>query len=320
MAIPATFQGTVFDAIEATTTVELTSTTLPSFVELAHHLLLEVVGDGSANYALDIQGRVSPDGTYTNLDYIEIEKAGAAALSTSQLTVNDTTTRFYLVPNPPRFVQLVATRSAGALTVIVSGSTQPLNQYLLTTARGSIYVEGPTADDAAQAGQPLQVGGLIDDTSPNTGNEGDVKLARVSTDGNWLTELYIDNSQLKPISAMPGASEVKQARGPVAGASTSRQDVVTASAGKKIRLISVSMSFDSSDITGFEYYFGDGANITSNAGKEIADFRIDQDVNPIVVMSWPDGAGPVGAADDEFSFRAVAANGNPRLDVIYREE
>ena len=162
-------------------------------VPYAHSYIVEVFGDGSANFTLDFQGKPHVSGTYTNLDYQQIWQAGAAALSNGQLTVNDTTHRFYLIPNASPFVQSVATRTAGELTIYAWLTSEPLPQWLLTTARGSVFIEGPIASDGVAAGNPVQQGGVVDDTSPTAAAEGDVRSLRATPEGNLIVEVYKDN-------------------------------------------------------------------------------------------------------------------------------
>ena len=140
MAIPFTDRKTVFDSISATTTVELHN--LFRGGHFASTVLLEVVGSSSQNWTLDIQGKVTEDGTYTNMDYQQIWQAGSVSLANAQLTVNDTTRRFYVVPNTPQFVQLVATRTAGNLTVYASMSSEPFGA--LTPNTGNLTYSGGT--------------------------------------------------------------------------------------------------------------------------------------------------------------------------------
>lgn len=137
-----------------------------SGVPYAHSYALEVFGNGSANFTLAIQGKPHVSGTYTAIDYYETGKAGASATANSQLTVNDTTHRFYVIPNSPPFVQTIATRSAGELTIYASLTSNPYPQHLLTTARGAVLVEGAVAHDAVEAGQSIMLGGKADTGVP----------------------------------------------------------------------------------------------------------------------------------------------------------
>ena len=156
MTIPLKSWFTVFDAIILTTTARIPAlgALLP---EYANSIIIEVVGAATPSWTLDIQGRTIQAGTYVALDYVQIWQAGAAALSNSQLSITDTTRRFYLIPNAPPFVQLIASFTTGNLTVRGAYTSEVFSQWLLTTARGSIYAEGPAAHDAVAAGNPNQV-------------------------------------------------------------------------------------------------------------------------------------------------------------------
>lgn len=126
---------------------------------------------------------------------------------------------------------------------------------------------------------------------------------------------------LGPIGAPTGASEVKTARKTTVSNSTTRVTMATPTSGKKIRILSVRSSSKSATATPFEIYFGTGANITTNAGKEVDNPNLDLTDQPNAFASWPDGAGPVGAADDVVSLRTeddITTTG--RVIVSYREE
>ena len=188
MVVPLKQWFTVFNAIDATTTARI-PTLGSEFPEHANSIILEIVGAASPSWTLDIQGRTHQLGTYVAVDYVQIWQAGAAALANAQLSITDTTRRFYLIPNCPPFLQLIATRTDGTLTIRGSYTSEVFSQWLLTTARGAVFVEGPTASDAAEAGNPVQVGGSVDETSPVSATEGDVRRARVSAAGAWIVRL-----------------------------------------------------------------------------------------------------------------------------------
>lgn len=111
---------TVFNAITSSVTTELHLFNGLEPSAAAGAIMLEVLGGSSANFTLDIQGKVHEDGTYTNIDYVQIYQAGAVSLSNSQLTVSDQTVRFYLIPIPPPLVRLVSAYTAGSLTIHAS--------------------------------------------------------------------------------------------------------------------------------------------------------------------------------------------------------
>ena len=119
----------------------------------------------------------------------------------------------------------------------------------------------------------------------------------------------------------PGASEVKTVRLQSATDSTTRATIKTPTSGKKIRIISVDCTTGSTTLAVYEYYFGTGANISTNAGSEIAEFVLDAGIEHDALMVWPDGGGPVGAADEVVSFRTTSdITNNARMIIVYREE
>ena len=192
MAIPLIQHGTIFDNIAASDTGKELQATF-SHAYQGQTLLLEVVGASTPNWTLDIQGKTHPDGTYTQVDYMRVWLGGAADLTNAALTVDFTAARFYLVPNLPPFLRLVATRTAGNLTVRASLTTEPYTQFLLTTSRGSVFAEGPVASDAVAAGNPVQMGGVVDDTAPAAAAEADARAFRSTPEGNQTVEIYRDN-------------------------------------------------------------------------------------------------------------------------------
>lgn len=142
-----------------------------------------------------------------------------------------------------------------------------------------------------------------------------------SSPGNENIELFNGTNSLKPISAMPGASEVKTVRLTTGATSTTVSTELTPTSGKKVRVISLDLISDSATATNFEVYFGTGANITSNAGKEIAETRLDTDIVLSFTKTWPDGGGPVGAVDEVVSVRTSADIGTGGFGILtYREE
>lgn len=132
----------VFANIVVTTTQELnTLSDGGAGVQAARMILLEVSGGTAPDWTLDIQGKTFPTGVYTNLDYEQVEIAGVAGLTNAQIAITDTTTRFYLIPNPPEFVQLIAIRVAGSLTVFANTSTEPVSQWLRQDTFGNLLVK-----------------------------------------------------------------------------------------------------------------------------------------------------------------------------------
>ncbi len=119
----------------------------------------------------------------------------------------------------------------------------------------------------------------------------------------------------------PGASEVKAARLVSVDDSTTRATIATPASGKKIRIIALQVWTDSTTAAVVEVYFDTGTNITSNAGNEIAEPRLDLDDFSHFDMVWPDGGGPVGGADEVVSLRTTAnITVAVRIIIHYREE
>jgi len=118
-----------------------------------------------------------------------------------------------------------------------------------------------------------------------------------------------------------GASEVKSALKQIGFFSDSRETVATPTSGKKIRLISVQLLTKDTTAEPMQVYFGTGASITTNAGKEIMYTLTNVVDAPSPSMVWPDGAGPVGAVDDVVSFRTnVDISSDLWIVIHYREE
>lgn len=105
---------------------------------------------------LDIKGRANPDGTYTNLAYQEIDIDGTRAPTNDQLSYTTSTARTrYLVPLAAFDTELVMTRSAGSISVRVTGSGMPiilpmsaklisLGDQQLTVPVGAVNLTVPT--------------------------------------------------------------------------------------------------------------------------------------------------------------------------------
>ena len=141
-----------------------------------------------------------------------------------------------------------------------------------------------------------------------------------SPTGNDNVELFSGTSALKPIAAMPGASEIKSVRQTISN-STTVVTAATPASGKKIRIISAIINYDSTTATAAEVYFDTGANISSDETKAIAEAFMLSPENRIAAFSWPDGAGPVGAADDVLSVReGTGVVATLSFVIHYREE
>ena len=143
-----------------------------------------------------------------------------------------------------------------------------------------------------------------------------------SSPGNENVELFSGSNALIPLNAMPGASEVKGARQVINNTSTAAS-AAAPGAGKKLRVISVQIQWnDATAIVAEIYFHATGAgNSASDETKIIAEAVMDLTDSPNFEHSWPDGGGPVGAADDDITVRvATAVVADCVFMIHYREE
>jgi len=115
-----------------------------------------------------------------------------------------------------------------------------------------------------------------------------------------------------------GQSDIKTARSS-ATASNTVATLATPTSGTRARIVYLSAIFDNGTAASFEVYFGTGANITTNAGKEIANFFLDLTDNPSDQLVFPQDSGPVGAADEVISIRSSGTAGTFGIIVGYTE-
>ena len=127
--------------------------------------------------------------------------------------------------------------------------------------------------------------------------------------------------QLSMSPAVPGASAVKVKVRRTASDSSTRATVITPSSGKKIRVIGVAVMSDTSSVNNHEVYFGTGANILSDTSKAIYMTGVDVDSHIATSQPFPDGGGPIGAADEVLSHRTGGniTTGHHTI-ITYREE
>lgn len=166
-------------------------------------------------------------------------------------------------------------------------------------------------DDAAWtvATNPVfPIGALADEASSDNVDEDDVGALGMTL-----------KRELHAVLFRRGAGEVLGSTATI-NLSTTRATFITPTAGKKIRIIAIICSNDTVTGAKFEWYFGTGTDIGTTAAKAIADFQLDADTVPLAYMVYPDGAGPVGAADDVLSIRISASIATQRFVVLYREE
>ena len=144
--------------------------------------------------------------------------------------------------------------------------------YFLVDQAGRLLISGAVATNAEAEGNPVYVGGGVDDRFPSSAGEGDVGSFRATPKGNQIVEVYKGNDSLVPLSAMPGASEVKSATASIGSISVNQATIVTPTRSKKVRIISLGvLSYGlNTDPQGVYFWFGTGASHTSVAGKAIA--------------------------------------------------
>jgi len=211
----------------------------------------------------------------------------------------------------------VGTKYQATAPTVVDGD----NAYLLVDSAGRIIVTGPVASDGVSTGNPLSIGGDVDDTSPAAAAEGDRRVFRSTPEGNQIVELYKDNNALSPIAAMPGASEVKNDSKGINATSASRNTFFSPSSGKKIRLISIKVVSNglTTDPDRVSVYFGTGAAYTTDGTKAVTEGS--PGTTGSFSESWPDGAGPIGAADEALSWITETETETAlRITCQFREE
>ena len=238
-----------------------------------------------------------------------------------------------------------------------------------TSGRGRI--EGLAASDAAERGNPVQIGGSVDDTSPIAAGEGDGRRIRATSNGFLLTAIAradVDNTPafvgpngdalsatrnslsvmgasqgLAPDGSLdrlrslgntggaglgvlaaapwiPGASDVKTIIATIGATSASRNTALTPTAGKKVRIIGIDVAgklTTAPDRVGI--YFHTGAAYTTDTANGIAQGYLG--ATGEFSRSWPDGGGPVGAADEVVSWiTETETETGIELTITYREE
>lgn len=118
-----------------------------------------------------------------------------------------------------------------------------------------------------------------------------------------------------------GASEVKALIAQTANNSAVRATALTPSSGKKVRIIGVGLMTENATATRFEVYFGTGAHLIINPTKIVAVAYLGTGAVGFTSFAWPDGGGPVGAADEVLSLRTRTNITTDGLLVLhYREE
>lgn len=173
---------------------------------------------------------------------------------------------------------------------------------------------------AVGSGDEITIGGVVYKV-PRVDSAGRLSVTVASTDDLRTALASVATDRLLVTAFATGASEVKAARKQTVSPATTRVTVATPAAGKKIRMISALISNINAGTNRVEVYFGTGADITTNPGQEIADAATGIGATSVVYLVWPDGGGPVGAADAVVSLRVSAdITTNGFVIIHYREE
>lgn len=127
MALPVVKFVEIQDGITVSTTTQFHI--VDGMFMFAKSVILEIVGASTPNWTVDIQGKVHGDGTYDNWTYRRIGSVMRSEATTDQISVTDTTRRYYKVIDPPPYLQVVSTRTGGSLTVRAASSSASDGEY-----------------------------------------------------------------------------------------------------------------------------------------------------------------------------------------------
>jgi hypothetical protein len=185
------------------------------------------------------------------------------------------------------------------------------NVYFLVDAAGRTIIASTLTDDAAftpGTSLVIPIGAHADEASPDSVDEGDAGALAMTVS----RELYVRPSRR-------GAGEVKTIF--TSHTSATKGTKITPASGKQVRMISLIISTTDTTATKVEVYFGAGANIASVSDTAIAKVSFPATVGERFNHVWPDGAGPIGAADAVVSVRCDGAVSADVLVVMqWREE
>ena len=185
------------------------------------------------------------------------------------------------------------------------------NVYLLVDAAGRSIISGTLIDDAAftsGTSSVIAIGAHADEASFDSVDEGDIGAVAMTL----ARELYVRPSRR-------GASEVKTDF--ASHVSATKATKITPASGKKVRMIAIQCGTTDDTATNFEVYFGDGANIASVANTGILKIPFPATIGERYNIVWPDGAGPIGAANAVVSVRCDGAvSASILMTFQWREE
>jgi hypothetical protein len=127
--------------------------------------------------------------------------------------------------------------------------------------------------------------------------------------------------QLSVSSAIPGASTVKASRQVTVSGSQNRVTIATPASGKKLRIVAINLNSSSLTESDFGVYFGTGASVASTPANVIFEARVGAVENIHASIVFPEGGGPVGAADAVASLATGSdIGGDAIITIVYREE
>ena len=115
MTLPYTAQEVIFNAASASATTVLKSEFVYCLTKV-----IEIITSGFTG-TIDIQGKVWGGADYSNVAYSLMGQDGSQAISNDQIVPSASATARYLVSEPYPMMQIVMTRSAGSVSVIVHG-------------------------------------------------------------------------------------------------------------------------------------------------------------------------------------------------------
>ena len=127
--------------------------------------------------------------------------------------------------------------------------------------------------------------------------------------------------QLSVSPAIPGASTVKGLRKVTVSSSDTRVTMITPTSGKKLRIVAIQINSSSTTESNFAIYFGLGASVATTIANVIYEARCGSSDNIYASIVFPEGGGPIGAADAVASL-ATGSNigGDVIITMVYRDE
>lgn len=217
------------------------------------------------------------------------------------------------------------TVSTSALGPTAGTATARVRSAIFVVEAAAVRSRDAGTSPTATVGLPIEPGGCVVLRGESTVKN----IEFIRRDGADATVhcWYFDEAEdavlvvPNPTARALGASEVKATTRAWPNPSTTRSTVVTPTSGKKIRMVSVAIFTYHATETTYSVYFHTGANYGTDATKAIHEARLDKAIEFNSTMVWPDGGGPVGAADDVVSIiTGDDIVSSARITIQYREE